>query len=58
MQFKYHLYSFGYIAKKTDSTEEKAKVLPLRSLGSAMRSCGEEIGDSSYGEVLKDNLIF
>lgn len=46
-----HFYYQLYVAKKSDSIEEKSKVLPLESLGSTMKIYGEEIGtDTPYGE--------
>ncbi|CAG8457346.1 15836_t:CDS:2 [Funneliformis mosseae] len=51
--YKLHVATNFYIkimSKKTDSVEEKAKVLPLESLGNTMKVCGEELGsDSPYG---------
>ncbi|GBB91795.1 hypothetical protein RclHR1_19190005 [Rhizophagus clarus] len=50
---KLHMATNTYIkimSKKTDSVEEKSKVLPLESLGSTMKIYGEEIGtDTPYG---------
>ncbi|CAI2168120.1 5128_t:CDS:2 [Funneliformis geosporum] len=51
--YRLHVATNFYIkimSKKTDSVEEKAKVLPLESLANTMKVCGEELGsDSPYG---------